>query len=332
VLIESSPAAILTLDSSGNVLHANEAAHRLLSSANANIAGQPIRRYLPLLADALRTPATRFFRTSMQCRGQRENGAAFFAQVWFSTYQTETGPRLAAIVVDSSEDLRDREEHGLHQLLSNTRILVGAVSHEIRNFCAAIAVVHANLSRIPDVSLNPDFRALGSLVEGLGKIASAELHPMDDQALSQVDLATVMEEVRLIAAPSFEESGVGLDFHVPAALPAAWGDHHGVLQVFLNLAQNARRVLEHCDRRELAITTTLEGDRLVVRFKDTGPGIPSPERLFRPFQHGADVVGLGLYVSRAIVRSFKGELRHEPLSAGCCFAVELKTAASQMRD
>ncbi len=167
VLIESSPAAILTLDSSGSVLLANEAAHRLLSSATVSIVGQPISRYLPLLADALRTPAARFFRTSMQCRGQRENGDAFFAQVWFSTYATVSGPRLAAIVVDSSEDLRDREEHELHQLLSNTRILVCAVSHEIRNFCAAIAVMHANLGRIPDVSLNPDFRALGSLVEGL---------------------------------------------------------------------------------------------------------------------------------------------------------------------
>jgi len=33
---------------------------------------------------------------------------------------------------------------------------------------------------------------------------------------------------------------------------------------------------------------------------------------------------MGLYVSRVIVRSYGGELRFEPQSAGSCFAVELQ--------
>jgi C4-dicarboxylate-specific signal transduction histidine kinase len=62
---------------------------------------------------------------------------------------------------------------------------------------------------------------------------------------------------------------------------------------------------------------------VVIRFEDTGVGVPFPEQLFRPFQPGADGAGLGLYVSRAIVRSFRGELRYEVRPAGCCFAVVL---------
>ena len=69
----------------------------------------------------------------------------FLADVWFSTYRTSAGPRLAAMVVDTSEDLRNREELSLNQLLAGSRILVGAVSHEIRNVCGAIAMAHANL-------------------------------------------------------------------------------------------------------------------------------------------------------------------------------------------
>ena len=46
-------------------------------------------------------------------------------------------------------------------------------------------------------------------------------------------------------------------------------------------------------------------------------------QVFRPFQRGAASSGLGLYVSRAIMRSFGGELSYEPRSAGCCFVVVL---------
>ena len=49
----------------------------------------------------------------------------------------------------------------------------------------------------------------------------------------------------------------------------------------------------------------------MVRFEDTGTGIANPENLFRPFQRDAQATGLGLYVSRALVKSFGGELVYE---------------------
>jgi len=60
-----------------------------------------------------------------------------------------------------------------------------------------------------------------------------------------------------------------------------------------------------------------------VRFRDTGPGVAHPEELFQPFQPGAHSVGLGLYITRAILRSHGGGLRYEPPETGSCFAVEL---------
>ena len=57
-----------------------------------------------------------------------------------------------------------------------------------------------------------------------------------------------------------------------------------------------------------------------------GPGVAHPELLFRPFQEVADVTGLGLYVTRALLRGFAGELRYEGVpasTAGACFTVEL---------
>lgn len=65
-------------------------------------------------------------------------------------------PHLVAPVVEASEDLREREESNLGQLLA---------AHEIRNVCSAIAVVHENLVRGGTLRGNKDFRAPGALVD-----------------------------------------------------------------------------------------------------------------------------------------------------------------------
>ena len=109
------------------------------------------------------------------------------------------GPRLAALVVDASEDLRDRAEYGLEQLMAGSRILVGAVSHEVRNVCSAIAVIYENLARHGDLGKNQDFEALGSLVEALNKIASLELRKSTSGFEAKVvDLAEILEEARIV--------------------------------------------------------------------------------------------------------------------------------------
>ena len=66
-----------------------------------------------------------------------------------------------------------------------------------------------------------------------------------------------------------------------------------------------------------------QNDRVVVRVIDTGPGVDEPERLFQPFQEGAESTGLGLYLSRAFLRAFDGDVVFEPRSGGCCFAIML---------
>ena len=112
-LVESSPAAIVTIDSAGNVLLANEAAQHLLALEGKLLQGQEINSYLPALQTVLKTQQSRVFRTTLQCTGKRSDGEVFLAGVWFSTYGTISGPRLAAIIVDLSEDLRNREDLSL---------------------------------------------------------------------------------------------------------------------------------------------------------------------------------------------------------------------------
>jgi C4-dicarboxylate-specific signal transduction histidine kinase len=170
---------------------------------------------------------------------------------------------------------------------------------------------------------NQDFEALQTLTQGLEKIASLELQASpEDQALA-VDVMEVLDQLRVLIEPSCREAQIAVHWQIAASLPLVWADSYGLLQVFLNLARNSQRAIENCPRKELTIAATAEEDAVVIRFEDTGAGVPSPQQLFRPFQPGADGTGLGLYVSRAILRSFRGELRYEARPAGCCFAVVL---------
>jgi two-component system sensor kinase FixL len=328
-LIESSPAAVLTMTAEGEILLANPAAHRLLGVAGGSLPGKSIARYVPALASVPPVDeAAKIFRTEMQTRGQKESGEVFLADVFFSTYSTPAGPRLAALLVDASEHLREREEASLQQLLAGSRILVAAVSHEVRNVCGAIGMMHENLARGGSLKGNQDFEALGSLVETLSKIASLELkQSVGSSEPGNIDLNEVLTDLRIVLEPLCEESDIELRWDIPEKLPLVEADRASLLQVLLNLTKNSQRALEPVARKSIAISASARADGVSIRFADNGPGIPTGQKLFQPLQKGADATGLGLYLSRAFMRSFRGDLRHDPLHAGCSFVLDLATTA-----
>lgn len=104
ILVETSPAAIVTIDERGFIERANRAAVELLGPRRGQLVGNPIAAFMPELHHALRGEDGPQFRASMQCRGHRGDGEAFVADVWFSTYKEGSSPKLAAIFADVSED------------------------------------------------------------------------------------------------------------------------------------------------------------------------------------------------------------------------------------
>jgi len=104
VLVETSPAAIVTIDERGFIELANRAAIELMAPRDGHLVGYPIAAFLPELHHALRWEDRPQFRTSMQCRGHRGNGETFLADVWFSSYKDGAKPKLAAIIADVSEE------------------------------------------------------------------------------------------------------------------------------------------------------------------------------------------------------------------------------------
>jgi signal transduction histidine kinase len=200
---------------------------------------------------------------------------------------------------------------------------MGAVAHEVRNLCSAMLVVQKNLSSVRELDDNEDFQALRTLIQSLEKVSTMELRPSAAPNADAVDLTSVLDEFRVLIDTAYRESDMFVEWDVPSSLPVVWADRYGLVQVFLNLAKNSQRAMQSTETKRLRVTAAQEESTVVIRFEDTGIGISSPENLFRPFQSGADSTGLGLYMSRAIMRSFGGELLFEPRARGCCFAIVL---------
>lgn len=326
ILVNSSPAAILTVGPSGEILLVNEAAQDLFNSEDGDLRGQSIGKFIPALYTALQSGQSRHYRTAIQCRAQRADGKPFLAGTWFSTYRAESGgSKLAAIVVDLSEELTSREDLSLDFLLKNARILMSAVSHEIRNLAGAALVFHQNLSRIEALKGNEDFEALGTLIHGLEKLSSMELTPSpSEQERQAVELAPVLDELRVLIETVCRDSDIDLEWTATDQSRSVWADHYGLVQVFLNLVKNSRRALESSQEKRIKVSSVHDERSVIIRFEDTGPGISDPQTLFRAFQRDAEASGLGLYVSRAMMRSFGGDLSFERAERGCTFAVTLQ--------
>lgn len=322
-VIESSPAAILTVDANGSIELANEAARRLLCLEAGTAEGQNVRDYLPLLSDMLKSQrAASFVRSMIECRGRRSNGEMFFAHMWLSSYSTSAGLKLAAVVADVSEQVRDREEVGLRQLLMNSHIIAGAVSHEIRNLATAAGALYESIAQTGAVEGNEDFSTLGHLIDGMCKLSSSEIPADSEQLLTGVDLNALLKELSIILS-SGDDDDIKFQWQIGEDLPRVRAHHSGLLQVFLNLTQNSRRALRGRLDPCITIAAYQAGDSVMVMVADNGPGIAQPERLFQPFQAGAASSGLGLYVSRAIIRTYGGEMRYARRSVESCFIVEL---------
>jgi PAS domain S-box-containing protein len=324
VVIETSPLAILILDNRGTISLANESAQRLLGLSAERMHGTEIQAHLPILNRFLKMQrSSAYVHTSVESRGQRADGETFLAHVWLSTFAAPSGRHLAAFIWDASENLRDREGAGLDSMMATSRILVGAVSHEIRNLAAAAHAAHRGLASLPGISEAESFNTLGAIIEGMEKLAASGLGLASDRATAVTDLGMVLDEARVVVDASFRDSGCAAIWNIANGLPLVEADHHSLLQVFLNLARNSQRAMGDRKVRTLFVEAVEENDMIAVRFQDTGPGVARPDDLFKPFQPGARSTGLGLYISRAVLRSYGGDLRHEPTTQGGSFVVEL---------
>lgn len=130
----------------------------------------------------------------------------------------------------------------------------------------------------------------------------------------RVDLAEVIDSALIVVQPLLHKKGLALTVQSAPELPKVHCDRTRIRQVILNLVSNAARFTE---QGGITVRTQQQGNRIVVRVADTGPGIAEEdaERIFEPFcQAGRHPwretggSGLGLSISKQFVELHHGQI------------------------
>jgi K+-sensing histidine kinase KdpD len=154
------------------------------------------------------------------------------------------------------------------------------------------------------------------------------------EGAGKVDLNTVVRKTEQLLRQDLAKN-VELRIRIDDHLPQIAGDPESLMQVFLNLGQNALQAMPDGGTLEI-LTTRRRRSRLgygqfaEVRFRDTGIGIPRDKlkKLFIPFYTTKQMgTGLGLAISHRIINQHGGTIEvRSTLGQGSTFSVFLPAA------
>ncbi|HEX6491145.1 MAG TPA: DUF4118 domain-containing protein [Gaiellaceae bacterium] len=113
-------------------------------------------------------------------------------------------------------------------------------------------------------------------------------------------------------------------------LPPVRVDGTQLERVLVNLLENA---LKFSDGQPVDVVAEQANGEVLVRVLDRGPGLAvgETERIFQPFEHGANGgTGLGLSIARGFAQANGGRLWAEPSTAGGSFLLALPAARAHV--
>lgn len=220
--------------------------------------------------------------------------------------------------------------------------LAAGLAHELRNPLTSIQTFSALLkeSRPDPDSLQEfsgvvqrDVNRIASIVENVAAFAESNKVEMTTVNLTDVLCAAVE-----ITHPQFAR--LGITIAVPPAPLPTHGNHSQLLQVFLNLIQNAVQALENRPSPRITISVQRLPNapcHICIAITDNGPGIDPAllPRVFEPFittkatgdRRGKHGMGLGLAIVKRIVQHHHGEIHvASTLGQGTTFRVYLPPA------
>lgn len=218
--------------------------------------------------------------------------------------------------------------------------LIAGVAHEVNNPLMAISAI--TQQRLEDNDLREDdrqdlmqilrqSRRAGKLLSGLLRFARSGSEPRAETA----NIGKVLSEAIDLVSYQFGVAEITLDAGIDPKLPRVYGDPARLEQVFVNLLSNAiHAVRQVAPPRTIAIASGVDADGVWLTLSDNGPGIPTTlhRRLFRPFvtTKGRQGTGLGLYISRQILRDAGGEIEaDEAPEGGARFKLRLRSAGER---
>ena len=225
----------------------------------------------------------------------------------------------------------------LNRLATIARLVAGA-AHEVNNALQVIggsAELLQNRTDLPE----PVQKTLTRIRDQAARAASA-MTGVVALSRAQPDGATYLVDVCDIATRAVElrrysigRADLTVQLDVPSEPQLVTGHRLHLLQAALNMIQNAEQVLAPRRSGRILVAVVPDGDHVVLRVSDDGPGVPAADmdRIFQPFVTTSprpESTGLGLPVAREIAEAHRGSLELEPVTTGASFRLRVPKASA----
>ena len=236
------------------------------------------------------------------------------------------------IVVYDITRLKEFEQRSARkERLSELGDLAAGVAHEIRNPLNTISIAAQRLAaEFKPTENEAGFQRFTSQIREetrrLNTIITRFLALARDEQRNdaKIELNRYIAETVSLLRIEAEQVGINLTYECEDGLSVK-ADKDALKQVFTNLFANAREALKG-DKGRIDIACRSAGDRVEIRFVDSGPGIDSriADKIFAPyFTTKESGTGLGLPTVHRIVIAMGGEVTCEPSeSGGACFLIQ----------
>jgi signal transduction histidine kinase len=211
---------------------------------------------------------------------------------------------------------------------------VSAVTHELKTPLTAIRM-YAEMLRdgiVPSEGKRREYHEtmtaeadrLGRLIDNVLEFARLEkgTREMNLVVGSPADAA---QSVARMLAPHAERLGFRLELAVEPDLPPARFDRDALLQILVNLVDNAIKYARDATEKRVLLECRRHGDGVQVVVRDFGPGVPARQlsRIFEPFHRGEPELtrttqgsGLGLALVRALATRMGAAVRGRNAEGG----------------
>ncbi len=334
---------ILVLDASGRISYVNHRAAEIGYSVEA-LQGLPLARlihtsYRPIFQESLRTVLDCGGVQRLELPFLRREGSTTRFVVHLSSMREKSGDANSVVVVmtDITEAslLQDKLAHA--EKMAALGQLVSGVAHEVNNPLSGIVGFTDLLLENPEL---PDFARenLGIILQEAERTRlivqnmlrfAREMPPQREL----VQINAVLQQTLKLRSYGLSSRNVEICERLAENLPLVVADPHQLEQVFLNVLNNAFDAIEQCGRPgRIEVETIATAESVEISFRDNGPGISNPDRIFEPFYTTKPVgkgTGMGLSICYGIIQAHDGEiLCHNNANAqGCTFLIRIPVAA-----
>ncbi|WP_052723894.1 ATP-binding protein [Paenibacillus wulumuqiensis] len=218
---------------------------------------------------------------------------------------------VVIIAQDITEVERLRNELSHVEQLSLVGKMAASITHEIRNPMAVVRGFLQLMREKSPASLDHYYLIVMDELDRANSIINDFLSLAQNRIVEKqlYDLHAIIEELLPLLWADANLRGQSIAFIPGQDVPRLDLNSKEIKQLILNLARNGMEAME--DKGELTIETEATAHEVIMRIRDTGPGIPQEklDKLFEPFYTTkAKGTGLGLSLCLSIVERHQGRI------------------------